>query len=462
MNYFQSYSLPADAGVVAAWDSEIARAKEVPPLARLIAERGAELYPEFAKRYAEVRALPRSARRALQKRLAKSRDLAAIPAKWQRRLAYSIAGAALLLVLSDGPLQAATINVGPGCTLTQAILSANYNASYGSCTSGAAGPDTIVLPPASKIALTSVYPGPYSATGLPTVTTEITIQGNGSSISRKKGPLMRLMAVSSTGDLTLNSLTLSGGNSYPNGGGAIYNAGLLTLNSCIISGNFSGGGAISNGGTATINGTTFSKNTASYGGAVYNFGTLELKSNTIVTGNRGFYAGGGVFNSYGEMEITNSTISKNTAFLGGGISNYHGTLTVDPTLITGNKAAGGGGIATYGGSVYIDGSTLTKNSGNIAGAGILSIYTGLYVYNSSAISANKGGIAGGGVFNCGTFTLTNSTISGNSAKLVGGGVYNAYGTFYGPYYIYTCNSNFTDNGTVYGNKAKFDPNVSPP
>src|ERR1051326_4220117 len=112
MNYFQSYSLPADAGVVAAWDSEIARAKEVPPLARLIAERGAELYPEFVKRYAEVRALPRSARRALQKRLAKSRDLAAIPAKWQRRLAYSIAGAALLLAVS-GAAQAGTINQTP-------------------------------------------------------------------------------------------------------------------------------------------------------------------------------------------------------------------------------------------------------------------------------------------------------------------------------------------------------------
>ncbi|HEY6198477.1 MAG TPA: right-handed parallel beta-helix repeat-containing protein, partial [Candidatus Binatia bacterium] len=341
MNYFQSYSLPADAGVVAAWDSEIARAKEVPPLARLIAERGAELYPEFAKRYAEVRALPRSARRALQKRLAKSRDLAAIPAKWQRRLAYSIAGAALLLVLSDGPLQAATINVGPGCTLTQAILSAENDISYGSCTAGS-GPDTIVLPAGSKIGVTSTYPGPYSATGLPTVTTPITIDGNFSTISRKKGPLMRLMAVSSTGDLTLNSLTLSGGNSYPNGGGAVYNAGILEVNNCIITGNFSGGGAISNAGTATISGTTFSKNTASYGGAVYNYGTLELLSNTIVTGNRAFYAGGGVFNSYGETEITSSTISKNTAYLGGGISNYKGTLTVDPTLITGNKAAGGG------------------------------------------------------------------------------------------------------------------------
>lgn len=192
---------------MAAWDSEIARAKKVPSLAHLIAERGAELYPEFAKRYAEVRALPRSARRALQKRLAQSRDLAAIPAEWQRRLAYSIAGAALLLVLSDRPLQAATITVGPSCTLTQAILSANYDTSYGSCTAGTAGPDTIVIPAASRIGLTGIYPGPYSATGLPTVTSQITIEGNGSSISRKKGPLMRLIAVSSTGDLTLNNLT---------------------------------------------------------------------------------------------------------------------------------------------------------------------------------------------------------------------------------------------------------------
>jgi hypothetical protein len=467
MNYFQSHSLPADAGVVAAWDSEIARANEIPSLARLIAERGAELYPEFAKRYAEVRALPRSARRALQRRLAASRELASIPAEWQRRLAYSIAGAALLLVLSDGPLQAATITVGPGCTLTQAILSANYDTSYGSCTSGVLGPDTIVIPAGSKIILNGAYPGPYSATGLPNVTTEITINGNGSSISRsKKGPAMRLMTVGYTGDLTLNNLTLSAGYSYY-GGGAIYNAGILEVNNCTFSGNIAyGGGAISNAGSniyntnaigsATITGTTFTKNAGyQYGGGVYNvYGTMDIHNSTI-TGNRS-YIGGGATNGYqGEMEIENSTISKNSAYIGGGISNYNGKLTIDPTTITGNKAYLGGGIATSYGSVYVDDSTIVKNSSRLGGGGIASFNTALYVYNSSLITGNKGGRYGGGVLNCGTFTLTNSTITTNSAKVAGGGVANISGT----YGAYTCTAYFKNNGNVSGNKAKFYANI---
>src|SRR5581483_1857524 len=288
MNYFQSHSLPADAGVVAAWESETARAREIPLLARLIAERGAELYPEFVKRYAEVRALSRSTRRALQRRLAASRDLTAIPAEWRRRLAYSIAGAALLLVLSDGPTQAGTITVGAGCTLTQAILSANAGTNVGSCTGATASPNTIVIPAKTKITLTTYYPGPYSATGLPNVTSTITINGNGASISRsKKGPAMRLMTVGHNGDLTLNNLTLSAGYSYY-GGGAIYNAGILEVNNCIISGNFSYSGAIANAGAnqnntlavgnTTITGTTFTKNGAyAYGGAIYNiYGDVDV------------------------------------------------------------------------------------------------------------------------------------------------------------------------------------------
>ena len=82
MDYFQSYSLSSDAGIVAAWDAEVATVEDIPSLRTLIAERGAEIFPEFAKRYAEIRALPRSARRALQRQLAASRDVA-IPAGYE-------------------------------------------------------------------------------------------------------------------------------------------------------------------------------------------------------------------------------------------------------------------------------------------------------------------------------------------------------------------------------------------
>jgi hypothetical protein len=467
MDYFRSYKLPADAGVVAAWESETARAKDIPSLARLIAERGAELYPEFAKRYAEVRALPRNARRALQRRLAASRDLAAIPSEWQRRLAYSIAGAALLLVLSDGPLQAGTINVGPNCALTDAILSANSGSNSGGCTGATPSPNTIVIPAKSKIVLTSAYPGAYNPTGLPTVTSAITITGNGASISRsKKGPQMRLMVVSGPGgDLTLNNLTLSGG-LVPNGiGGAVYNHnGILEINNCIISGNTAYSGAVASIGTTTISGTTFTKNIAYNGGAVYNQGETDIHNSTI-TGNRALIAGGGLSNAYGQMSVQNSTLSKNSAYYaGGGIANYSGNVTVDPTIITGNKAALGGGIANAYGYVHVDHSTVSKNSA-AAGGGIASVggdglthgdVATVTVGNSSLITGNKSATLGGGVFNCGYFNLNDSTISGNSAKAAGGGIASVKGYHIGYYCFY--NNNYNGNFHITGNKAKVGPN----
>ena len=45
---------------------------------RHLTECGGELFARFAACYAELRALPRSARRALQRRLARSAELAAI------------------------------------------------------------------------------------------------------------------------------------------------------------------------------------------------------------------------------------------------------------------------------------------------------------------------------------------------------------------------------------------------
>src|SRR5262245_40292414 len=109
MDYFRSYS-PAKAGVVAVWDSQVASASHIPLLRSLLAERRSALFPEFATRYSQIRSMPRDARRALQRGLSHSRDLTAIPAEWRRKLAYSIAGAALLLALAQA-VPAATIKV---------------------------------------------------------------------------------------------------------------------------------------------------------------------------------------------------------------------------------------------------------------------------------------------------------------------------------------------------------------
>ena len=79
--------------------------------------------------YEKLRALPRRARRALQ-----------------RHFALPLAELALLLALWQGPAWAATITVdGTTCTLAAAITAANTDAVSGGCAAGS-GADTLELP----------------------------------------------------------------------------------------------------------------------------------------------------------------------------------------------------------------------------------------------------------------------------------------------------------------------------
>ena len=78
MNYFDLYSSYPDRTIAAAWDSQVKEADQTPWLAGTLTECGGELFARFAACYAELRALPRGARRALQRRLARSSELAAI------------------------------------------------------------------------------------------------------------------------------------------------------------------------------------------------------------------------------------------------------------------------------------------------------------------------------------------------------------------------------------------------
>jgi len=134
------------------------------------------------------------------------------------------------------------------------------------------------------------------------------------------------------------------------------------------------------------------------------------------------------------LNVTNSTISNNSAGSGGGIFNGSGTLNVTNSTISNNSTAGsgggvGGGISN-GGTLNVTNSTVSNNSapGGDFGGGIFSsggsIPNTLTITNStiSNNSADDGG-QGGGIFNGNsTLNVTNSTISNNSASF-GGGIY---------------------------------------
>ena len=174
MNYFDLYSSYPDRTIAAAWDSQVKEADKTPWLAGTLTECGDELFARFAACYAELRALPRSARRALQRRLARSSELAAILPEYlqqggrrlQHRMAWSLAGAALLLALGQGVATAATITVTTNnpniisdgqCSLIEAIVNANNDAAtHPDCAAGS-GADTIVLPANANVTLSSRY-----------------------------------------------------------------------------------------------------------------------------------------------------------------------------------------------------------------------------------------------------------------------------------------------------------------
>ena len=126
-------------------------------------------------------------------------------------------------------------------------------------------------------------------------------------------------AINNTGTLTIDRTTISGNTSVATGG-AIRNAGTLFLNNSTLSNNLttsaSGhGGALMNVATfsATLEGVTISGNTAlnAAGGGIRNDGTLRLINDTIAF-NKSLTAGAGISRNLGTVTIGNTIVSDNT------------------------------------------------------------------------------------------------------------------------------------------------------
>jgi hypothetical protein len=200
-------------------------------------------------------------------------------------------------------------------------------------------------------------------------------------------PDFRLFAVNSTGDLTLQETTVSGGR---------------VSSDPVTSVRFLGGGITNYDGTVTVTNSTISSNSAYGAGGVFSRGGLLTVINSTITGNSAYGVGGGVGDSFGTVTVTNSTIAANSAVFGGGVANSpYSTVTVTNSIISSNSASStGGGVHNFG-TVTVINSTITGNSA---------------------------GGNGGGVRNFGTVTVTNSTISSNSAYVAGGVSNGGYAT----------------------------------
>jgi len=164
-----------------------------------------------------------------------------------------------------------------------------------------------------------------------------------------------------------------------------------------------------------------------------------LSNVTIRNGGLGTY-GGGIYNS-GTLTIVSSVVSGNLAGglrgqrgHGGGIYNS-GRLTINNTTISGNRAGCGNYCSGQGGGIFNDssGSLIIENSsitGNSAGA-TLSVAYGGGIYNSGRVAINNSTVGGntasfgqgGGIYNntSASMGINNTTISGNTATQYGKG-----------------------------------------
>jgi len=169
-------------------------------------------------------------------------------------------------------------------------------------------------------------------------------------------------------------------NDENNYGGAIHNAGNLTINNSTLDQNnsFCSGGAITSwaGSTLTVNNSTFSNNNAGAigsGGAIYGYSNATVTiNNSTFNGNSatadGF--GGAIWIESGNLTVNNSTISGNTAGSGGGICGVtDANITLKNTIVDNNGTEDVRGTVTADNSLIqsLAGWSLAAGSNNITG-----------------------------------------------------------------------------------------------
>ncbi len=351
--------------------------------------------------------------------------------------------------------QGATISVGGACSLSDAIVSANTNAATGSCDPGDAGArDTITLANSSTITLlTAAVTGTdIGENGLPIVTSDITLQGNSSTVQRDAGAGdFRIFNVGPAGDLAIYDLTISNGLLSGNSliaidsGAGLINQGVLSLTNVVVSNNNSGsrGGGIMNfGGSLSISSSILSGNSAgTEGGGLVSrpdaqIDSLTITNSTITANNSGATYGGILLSGStsspfiaGSHSIAGSTISNNSATtVSGGIGAFNRVqLSLTNSVITGNSATNGpGGISNLNSTVGITGSTISLNNSSSSAGGIRNNGSGaITTITNSTITGNSSAGSGGGIFNrnSANVIINNSVISDNSAANRGGGIY---------------------------------------
>ena len=379
---------------------------------------------------------------------------------------------AILLALLPLAVSAATITVnttadnitaGDGrCTLREAIANMNAAADTtgGDCNPGSGAGDTIkfgfAVPAKIRLALGELV-----------IQRDVNITNLAPGVLRIDAAGKARVFQISAGTTSMVHLSIEHGSADTGGDIIVDNGATLALFDCVIArGSATSGGGImvNQGATATLVNCVIARNTAkgpdspfplTYGGGIYNAGTLALNG-CMLMGNKAanFGFGGAISNIGGLMTLVDCRLVGNRAYDGGGggLYNESGTVTLESCSFTANRSlsvspdnlaadAFGGGIYNAG-AMTLAGGTLNRNvaaspdysdGGGIHNEGSMVLTSCTLAGNASLARSNLSGTTGsfgGGIDNWGAMALTNCTLVGNTAKAntafetyaIGGGI----------------------------------------
>jgi hypothetical protein len=245
----------------------------------------------------------------------------------------------------------------------------------------------------------------------------LSIRGAGGNVTIDASTLGdRIFQVSRLASLTVEGVTLQRGTAFGGdyaswahedgeAGGAIYNAGAVSLRHCRIMRNSSGAGGVMMGNAPGGVGGP--------GGAIYNTGSLTMQACAITANAAGPSQvssqggdGGGIYNS-GLCVLSDCSIVGNSSGSGGGA----------------DIGIGFGGNGGQGGGVYNAGTMLLTRctiSGNLTGSGTDG---GLPGWSNTQTGGGPGGNggSGAGLYNSGRLEMYLCTVSGNTNGQGGNG-----------------------------------------
>ena len=230
------------------------------------------------------------------------------------------------------------------CPLHDQIVAANTDTAVGNCPAGD-GADTIYL--VRDLTLSSA---------LPRITSDITIEGNGYTISGEN--LFRIFHLVG-GTLTINDVILTKGSAPDERGGAIK---------------------VHDGGKVIVNNVTFLKNVAKEGGAIW----VGSPASAATIQNSAFIrnlavphgAGGAIDLANGKITVNSSSFVRNESTqIGGAIATWsQGAVSVSNSTFSGNRAKKGGAVFSDGASINLSHVTMVDNRSNARSGGAIAFH----------------------------------------------------------------------------------------